>query len=135
MINGTKKRILILDDCKIAKRAIQYYLIESGYQVECTDTVERAVIIYHNDPRPDLLVLDNDLGSGEINGVEVLNILDKKIPIIMHSGNESIRQRAFDYGAIDFISKNKSIEALITSIDTILSHRLFTNKNCKCLTS
>jgi len=135
MKNERYKKILILDDCDIAKKAIQSALLETGYLVECTDTVEKAVVIYHNNPRPDLLILDNDLGYGEIKGVDVLNILDKKVPIVMHSGNESIKGRALDNGAIDFISKNKGLNKLVTSIRVILSHRLYSDNNSSSLTN
>jgi len=123
MNNCTYRKILVLDDCDITIKAIQSALLDTGYLVECTDTVEKAVISYHNNPRPDLLILDNDLGFGEILGVDVLDILDKKVPIVMHSGNNSIKKIALDNGAIDFIQKDRGLSKLVSSIKVILKHR------------
>ncbi len=123
------KKILVLDDSEVERKAIFTGLSSDTLQVVCVNSVESALIEYHNSPRPDLLVLDNNLGLGQISGIDVLNILDKKVPIIMHSATESLRAKALNNGATRFITKVGGLINLKNCVASVLFGQLITQSD------
>lgn len=114
------KTILIVEDSPFISRTISAALEIDGHVTHVVTTPDVALSLYHNHPRPDLMILDNHLGDGMMPGLEILDHLDHKVPVIMHCTNEYVREDAVTKG-VEFVPKSAGVAGLMSKIQQIFS--------------
>lgn len=114
------KTILIVEDSPFISRTISAALEIDGFVTHVVAAPDVALSLYHNDPRPDLMILDNHLGEGMMSGLEMLDHLDQKIPVIMHCTNEYVRDDALSKG-VEFVPKSAGVAGLMKKIQQLFS--------------
>jgi two-component system cell cycle response regulator len=117
-MNGLPKRILVVDDSQAIRMQIREELEMGGYEVvEARNGLEALIHAASSSP-PDLITLDIEMPK--LNGFETCRKLreshyarffikseDHRVPIIFITGNDTIedRNKGFEVGAVDFVSK------------------------------
>jgi two-component system LytT family response regulator len=97
-------RAIIVDDEEPARRILREYLTGmTGIQVaaECANGFEAVKAITELDP--DLLFLD--IQMPKLDGFEVLELLEREIPVIFVTAYDEFALRAFEVHALDYILK------------------------------
>lgn len=119
-----KETILVVDDEEDILELVRHHLKREGYEVQCTDSGEKALKAARNNP-VDLIVLDLMLPG--IDGLEVARTLKndprtKHIPVLMLSakGEESDVVAGLELGADDYITKPFSPRILIARTRAII---------------
>lgn len=103
-MNGSRRRVLVVDDEPDVQDFVRMVLEQGGYDVACADNGEQALARIRDD-KPDLVVLD--LMMPVMDGWTVLEELGGKLPppvvVILSAAADAIRaERA---GASGCISK------------------------------
>ena len=123
------KRILIVDDDKIAVDAFTRLLNDAGYDILSAADGSDAVSIARHE-KPDLIILDlvfpPDVSHGggvPWDGFLIIGWLRRMeeardIPVIIVTGSEDAtnKQRALEAGAVDFFQKPVDAEQLVSSV-------------------
>ena len=119
-----KETILVVDDEEDILELVRHHLKREGYEVQCTDSGEKALKAARNNP-VDLIVLDLMLPG--IDGLEVTRTLKndprtKHIPVLMLSakGEESDVVTGLELGADDYVTKPFSPRILIARTRAII---------------
>lgn len=117
--------ILIVDDLPDNIRFLSTFLFEQGYQVRKAINGKMALRAVET-LAPDLILLDINLP--DIDGYEVCRRLKQEpssevIPIVfLSAGNEAIdKVKAFQMGAVDYITKPFYLEEVLVRIQTQLT--------------
>src|ERR1700677_4897130 len=110
--------ILVLDDEKNIRRAIEFALEPEGMRV-LTAHDPASALRFLNERIIDLLILDIKLG--EIDGIELFKIVQTagfEVPTIFISGNATLTQaaEAVKIGAFDFLEKPFSAERIMVAV-------------------
>jgi len=100
-------------------------LKSAGYKTECFASGE-ALLEFG--PRADIAVLILDIKLGGVDGFEVQRRLADagvRMPVIFVSsyGDDTVRKRAMDAGAVAFRAKPIDVDALLDDIEAILEAR------------
>lgn len=101
--------ILVVDDETDIREVISDLLQDEGYQTRTAENGEAAIEMVKS-YRPHLIILDIWLGSNRLDGIKVLDILQKEypgLPVVMMSGHGNIETavNAIKLGAYDYIEK------------------------------
>jgi two-component system KDP operon response regulator KdpE len=111
------KRILIVDDERQITRMLRTALQSSGYEVSSASNGIEALAQIQEQP-PDLII--TDLAMPEMNGVELTQSVRRRtdIPIIVLSvrDTESMKVRALDEGADDYVTKPFNMPELLARV-------------------
>jgi len=126
-----KQTVLIVEDSPFILRAMSGALESMGYDIKTSHAPDVALSLYHNEPRPDLMILDHHLGKGMMTGLDMLEHLDHQVPIIMHSSDESVRSEAKQRG-VDFVAKNKGLSGLVEMIQMVMTSNGLNASTNKC---
>jgi len=114
-------RILVVDDERQIRRALQTSLRGAGYEVESAETAESALAAAAMRP-PDALIVDLVLPDG--TGTDVVRELRtwSSAPVIVLSavGDEREKVAALDAGADDYVTKPVGIDELIARLRAAL---------------
>lgn len=99
-----KIKALIIDDEELARKMIREYLEihpEVEVMAECRDAFQalKAIEKFH----PDLLFLD--IQMPEVNGFELLEMLDETPHVIFSTAYDQYALQAFDVHAVDYLLK------------------------------
>lgn len=130
-MSGLKQTILVIDDSSIDSAMLQSFLSSYPYNVLTAETGEGgiALAIEH---RPDLILLD--ILMPEVDGFEVLKRLKtikefEKIPVIFLTAlnDDNAKIRAFESGAVDYISKPFNAREVAARVKTHLDIAMLTN--------
>jgi len=120
-----KKKILIVDDEDDILHFLELVLREKGYEVATASGGHEALTKAQLE-RPDLVLLD--IMMPQMDGWEVLKLLrvdegTSQIPVAMLSARTEAKDRVqgLQEGAIDYICKPFSLQALLGKIETIFS--------------
>ncbi len=110
MKEGTKKKILILEDEKPLAHALELKLTHEGFEVVTTDNGEMGISILEKE-KFDLVL--SDLIMPGIDGFGLLEAIKTKkikVPVIVMTNlnQEEDKKRAFDLGAVEFFVKSNS---------------------------
>ncbi len=110
MKEGTKKKILILEDEKPLAHALELKLTHEGFEVTTSDNGEAGVSLLEKE-KFDLVITDLILPG--VDGFGVLETIQTKklhVPVIVMTNlnQEEDKKRAHDLGAIDFFVKSNS---------------------------
>jgi two-component system phosphate regulon response regulator PhoB len=122
-----KKNILIVEDDEDIQQLVGFNLIKAGFQVEYSDSGEKALDAIKKQ-HPDLILLDIMLPG--IDGIEVCRTLRSdnltaEIPIIMLTakGEETDIIDGLELGADDYITKPFSPKILVSRIKAVLRRK------------
>ena len=115
--------IAIVDDDQAIREAIESLLKSAGYGVELFASAEEFL---SSCPRQDITCSVLDVRMPGMSGLELQSQLaasNRSIPLIFISAHsdESARARALKAGAVDFLQKPFSEEALLNAINASLA--------------
>jgi PAS domain S-box-containing protein len=119
MSESPSKRILLVEDDAISALAERHALESAGYHVTVAATGETAVAVATEEPRPDLILMDIELGKG-IDGTETAERILRSfsVPIVFlstHTDPEIVArtERIASYG---YVLKNSGTTVLLASV-------------------
>jgi signal transduction histidine kinase len=119
--------VLIVDDTIENLRLLSSMLSARGYEVRAVSNGRQALQAAEGDP-PDLILLD--VNMPEMNGYEVCRALKasaklRDIPVIFLTalGEIADKVKAFDAGAVDYVTKPFQVEELEARVRTHLALR------------
>jgi CheY-like chemotaxis protein/Flp pilus assembly protein TadD len=118
-------RILHVEDSPYVADAVKDTLEALGWKVETCANAAEAMRKIESKERYDLLIFDNELGIGQINGIELVRRARqlphrRRVPIIMFSGSE-IEPEAWRAGASAFLMKPQDVDKLTATVTRLLS--------------
>lgn len=134
-------KILIVDDCEIARHSLEMLLHAIGYEdiLSCSSALAALNLLGAFDnvagekASVDLILMD--VIMPEMNGIEAVTRIRaiaqlEAIPIIMVSisGEASFLERAFEAGATDFISKPVNVIELRARVRAVLKLKMEMDK-------
>lgn len=122
--DGSKPKILIVEDEAILSETLKELLEEIGYLVTgCADSSEQAQALFYAN-EPDLILMDIHL-KGEIDGVQVAEKIQKEraVPVVFLTANQedATFERAKIIGAYGYILKPFNERELKIVIEIALS--------------
>jgi len=120
-----KYRVLIVEDDLILSIALSMMLKKIGFtQIEKVQTAEEAREAFRNN-KPDLLVMDINLGSG-MSGIDFVKEIQKehKVDVIYITGNSDMfnRMLAGETDYLDYLTKPVTPAELKKSLSKAFSH-------------
>jgi two-component system response regulator AtoC len=115
-------KILIIDDEKLIRWALEQHLLKQGYQVATAESAEKGLVLFTEDA-PDLLLLDNCLPDMTgIQLLEKLHVREQKFKVIMITAYDMSETavKSMNLGAYEYISKPFNLEELTALIKKTL---------------
>ena len=121
-----QKTVLVVDDEKNIRRALQLVLEGDGYRVMSAETAEQGLAILSSPDTPvELAIFDVKLPG--MSGLEALERLKKDeatrdLPVIVISGHATVNDAvlAIKLGASDFFEKPLARERVLVSVHNVL---------------
>ncbi len=104
-------RVIIVDDEEPARRLLGEYLASFvGFEVvaDCGNGFDAVKAVMDHDP--DLLLLD--IMMPKLDGFEVLELIEREVPVIFVTAYDEHALRAFEVHAVDYLLKPFSAERL-----------------------
>jgi len=136
MMDGTRPRILIVEDDPALVELLRYNLDVAGYEASAIDDGDEAMAAVE-DEQPDLVILDWMLPN--VSGIELCrqirhNPQHRQLPIIMLTARseEGDRVRGLKTGADDYVVKPFLPSELIARIEAVM-RRAFPEKQANSL--
>jgi PAS domain S-box len=116
----SERNILLVEDEHIIAMAERLALEREGFSVRCADTGEEAIEMVASGPRPDLILMDIDLGSG-MDGTEAARrILSRwELPIVFltsHSSRDMV-ERVRGITRYGYVVKHSGDFVMVSSIE------------------
>ncbi|WP_193099577.1 cable pilus system response regulator transcription factor CblR [Burkholderia sp. Z1] len=124
-------RIVILDDHAVVQHGIASYLTEkTGIEVAASFAKSRDLIRWLEANHADVVLLDYTLGPGEIDGLNLVKLVNTRFPdcrILMTSSSDTpatvnMTMRA---GALGFFGKSENLGELANAIRVVASGRSY----------
>ncbi|HNP60365.1 MAG TPA: response regulator [Nitrospirales bacterium] len=119
------KRILLVDDHEMARKAMKLFLEHHGYACDEAEHGAAALVRLDQGPSVDLIVSDNFMPI--MTGMDFLlhtkaNPQFSSIPFILYSGNitDEMSQRANEAGALAVLSKPYNFLNFVTLVNKTL---------------
>jgi len=109
-------RVVMVDDEAPARRLLREYLEDTpGVSIvaECGNGFEAVKAVAENEP--DLMLLD--IQMPKLDGFEVVELLERDLPIIFITAHDEHALRAFEVYAVDYLLKPYSAERLREALD------------------
>lgn len=120
--NSGGKKVLIVDDDAEIIESVTYALEGAGYQVVVGRDGNQGLALAERED-PDLMILDMMMPkrSGFLVLEKLRRIREKPLPVIMITGNEGSRHKAYAelLGVSDYIRKPFPMDRLITAVDNL----------------
>ncbi len=119
--NGTKAKVLVVEDDKDISLGIRTVLARSGFDVTSSADGKEGLRAFHVS-RPDLVVLDIGLPSLDGWGVleRIRDLSDVPVLILTAHGNEADKVRGLHNGADDYLTKPFSNRELAARLEALL---------------
>lgn len=118
-------QILIADDHPLFRAALAQALGgDPGMQCAQAGTLDEALAVLAAQPETDLVLLDLHMpGNHGLAGLAALRAEHPQIGVLIVSANEDVQviRRALDHGAMGFIPKSASPEAIRNAVATVLT--------------
>jgi two-component system LytT family response regulator len=108
-------RVVIVDDEAPARNLLREYLAEvPGVTVaaECANGFEAVKAV--SESQPDLLLLD--IQMPKLDGFEVLELLEREVPVIFITAHDEHALRAFEVHAVDYLLKPFNADRLAEAV-------------------
>jgi two-component system sensor histidine kinase/response regulator len=125
---GNAARILVVDDQPANLRVVGMLLSRQGYQVVTADSGPKALEICETDP-PDLVLLDMMMPG--MDGFQVLEEMragaaPPSVPVVFVTAaqDRDLLLRAFDAGAVDYVTKPFLPEELLARVSAHVGLKL-----------
>ena len=115
MSGARMTRVVVVDDEAPARRLIVEYLsLRRDIEIvaECADGF--AAVRAITELRPDLVLLD--IQMPRLNGFEVLELVEQRLPVIFITAHDEHAVRAFEVHAIDYLLKPFTEERLASAL-------------------
>ncbi len=109
-------RVIMVDDEEPARRLLREYLEDTpGVSIvsECGNGFEAVKAVAEHDP--DLMLLD--IQMPKLDGFEVVELLERDLPIIFITAHDEHALRAFEVHAVDYLLKPYSSDRLAGAIE------------------
>jgi two-component system LytT family response regulator len=109
-------RVIMVDDEEPARRLLREYLEDTpGVSIvaECGNGFEAVKAVAEHEP--DLMLLD--IQMPKLDGFEVVELLERDLPIIFITAHDEHALRAFEVHAVDYLLKPYSCERLGEAIE------------------
>ncbi|MEI9941874.1 MAG: sigma-54 dependent transcriptional regulator [Pseudomonadota bacterium] len=121
----SKARVLVVDDDASSRRWLAKLLGQDGYEVDVASDGSEALRILE-ERAPALII--TDLSMPKMNGIELLTRVhdsNPEIAMIVATGADNVTSAvaAMRAGALDYLTKPISAEALQYSVERTLAHR------------
>jgi len=119
--------ISVVDDDDSVRESLESLLRSVGFAVKTFASAEEFLNSGHHLRDTDCLILD--VRMPEMNGIELHRHLianHYEIPVIFvtaHGSDEEVRSEALKNGAVDYLDKPLSEDALLKAVDTALSSK------------
>src|SRR5579863_9371940 len=114
-------RLLLVDDDNDIVEALGELLRREGHEVHSASTGEEGLVVLRASPLPDALVLDVDMpvlgGPGMAHKMMLHDAGEEKIPIILVSASENLREIAREMGTPYVVKKPTTIDSFLTMLD------------------
>lgn len=118
---GTRvMRVVIVDDEEPARRLLAEYLSRrSDLEIvaECADGFTAVRVL--TEVQPDLVLLD--IQMPRLNGFEVLELVENRLPVIFITAHDEHAVRAFEIHAIDYLLKPFTEGRLASALDRAMT--------------
>lgn len=114
----TTLRVLIVDDEEPARMAVRAALDQvGGAEIvgECSNGFEAVKAV--TDLRPDVVLLDVQMPK--LDGFEVLELIDRSVPVIFVTAYDEFALRAFEVHAVDYLLKPFTDSRLAAALDRV----------------
>lgn len=110
------KKILIIDDSKMASFVLEDILREDGFTNIIRASNGKDALNAYTNEKPDLVLLDIIMPN--MNGIDVLRKLGKNAKVIIASavGQDSIIKEAKELGALDYLVKPLNKEEVLKKV-------------------
>jgi FixJ family two-component response regulator len=123
MIDTGRRLVCIVDDDASLRRSLKNLLMSVGF---CVETFQSAEAFLGSAHRQDTGCMVLDLRMSGMSGLDLLRHLattGSRIPVIILTahGDEDIRQRTLQAGAVAFLTKPFQSTALVEAVRTALS--------------
>jgi two-component system, OmpR family, KDP operon response regulator KdpE len=124
-VSASPLKVLIVDDEPPIRKLLRMGLSTQGYEILDATNGKTALALL--DEKPDLIILD--LGLPDMQGLDLLAAIrtrNESVPIVVLSsrGDESVKVRALDLGADDYLTKPFGMEELLARMRAALRHQL-----------
>jgi len=109
-------RVIVVDDEEPARRLLREYLEDTpGVSIvaECGNGFEAVKAMAEH--KPDLMLLD--IQMPKLDGFEVVELLERDLPIIFITAHDEHALRAFEVHAVDYLLKPFSAERLADALE------------------
>ena len=109
-------RVIMVDDEEPARRLLREYLEDiPGVSIiaECGNGFEAVKAVAEHEP--DLMLLD--IQMPKLDGFEVVELLERELPIIFITAHDEHALRAFEVHAVDYLLQPYSAERLAEAIE------------------
>jgi len=119
--------ISVVDDDDSVRKSLEGLMRSVGFAVKTFASAEEFLNSGHHLRDTDCLILD--VRMPEMNGIELHRHLianHYEIPVIFvtaHGSDEEVRSEALKNGAVDYLDKPLSEDALLKAVDTALSSK------------
>jgi len=113
---GGRLRVAIVDDEELARRVLREYLAahpDVEIVAECANGFEAVQAVAERSP--DLLLLDVQMPK--LDGFEVLELIERDLPVIFVTAYDEYAVRAFEVHAVDYLLKPFAPERLAAALD------------------
>jgi two-component system KDP operon response regulator KdpE len=124
-VSASPLKVLIVDDEPPIRKLLRVGLSTQGYEILDATNGKTALALLEE--KPDLIILD--LGLPDMQGLDLLAAIrarNESVPIVVLSsrGDESVKVRALDLGADDYLTKPFGMEELLARMRAALRHQL-----------
>lgn len=111
-------RVVMADDEELARRVLREYLTaEADVEIvaECANGFEAVKAV--NELAPDVVFLDVQMPK--LDGLEVLELIDRSVAVVFVTAFDQYAMRAFDAAAVDYLLKPFGVERFRIAMDRV----------------
>ena len=111
-------KILIVEDEDLAVKKLQKILLsvsENADIVGVTDSIRATVEWLHENPHPDLILMDIELADGQ--SFEIFNLTEVRSPVIFTTSYDEFALKAFKVNSLDYLLKPVQKEELQAALN------------------
>jgi two-component system, LytTR family, response regulator LytT len=111
-------KILIVEDEELAVKKLRKNLLsvtENAEIVGVTDSIKTTVEWLHENPHPDLILMDIELADGQ--SFEIFNLTEVRSPVIFTTSYDEFALKAFKVNSLDYLLKPVQKEELQAALN------------------